>query len=132
MVAIHGFSGHFCVFGREKNKRELKREWKMMWKIVTMNTLGSEIKKNEAKMHFSCQAHTAKKVKIDHFSITFCKSKVRVPFCIQFLIIFNSFSVSILSKMEWKWNGKWWENEWKMNQKCQLWTTLLYWSSPTI
>ena len=44
-----------------------------------MNTLGSEIKKNEVKMHFSHQAH-CQKVKNDHFSFAFCKSKVRVPF----------------------------------------------------
>jgi len=28
--------------------------------MVTVNTLGSEIKKNEAKMHFSRQAHCQK------------------------------------------------------------------------
>ena len=54
------FSAHFHVFGRGTNKREWKREWKMMWKIVTANTLGSEIKKNGAKMHFSHQAHCQK------------------------------------------------------------------------
>ena len=28
--------------------------------------------------------------------------------------------------METEWNGKWCKNEWKMDQKCQLWTTLIY------
>ena len=27
--------------------------------------------------------------------------------------------------METKWNGKWMKNEWKMDQKCQLWMTLI-------
>jgi hypothetical protein len=35
-------------------------KWKMIWKIVTVNTLGSEIKKNDAKMHFAHQAHCQK------------------------------------------------------------------------
>ena len=30
--------------------------------------------------------------------------------------------------METKWNGKWMKNEWKMDQKCQLWTTLICYS----
>ena len=39
----------------------------MMRKVVTVNTLGRENKKNEAKMHLSHQAH-CQKGENDHFS----------------------------------------------------------------
>ena len=115
------FLAHFCLFGRGTNKSGLKMEWKMMWKMVTVKSPEREFQKNGAKMHFSRQAQCQK----DHFLVPFCKSEVRVPFFWHFAFIFILFWVSILGKMETKWNGKWFKNEWKMDQKCQLWTTLL-------
>ena len=69
--------------------------------------------------------HTAKKMKIDHFSGPFLQSKVRVPFCIDisFILSFN------FEKNGKKWNGKWLNNDWIMGQKCQLWMTLITTSS---
>ena len=51
-------------------------------------------------------------------------AKERLGF--HFSFIFLSFSVSILRKMETKWNEKWCKNECEMNQKCHLWTTLMF------
>jgi hypothetical protein len=45
-----------CIWQGNKQKG-IKKGIK---KMVTVNTLGSEIKKNEAKMHFSRQAHCQK------------------------------------------------------------------------
>ena len=53
----------------------------------------------------------------------FIFAKARLGF--HFLFISLSFSVSILRKMETKWNGKWFKNEQNMDWKCQLWMTLL-------
>ena len=116
----NSFSGHFCVFGRETNKREQKMEWKMTWKMVTVNTLGRKFLKNGAKMHFSLQAHCQKDEKWSFFRSLFAEAWVGF----HFAVIFLSFSLSFSSKMESKWNAKWLKNEWKMSQKCQLWTTL--------
>jgi hypothetical protein len=86
-----------------------------------VNTLRREFEKNGAKMHFSLQAHCQKDEKWPFFGSIFAKARLGF----HFLFIFISFSVSILRKMVTKWNGKWFKNEWKMNQKCQLWTTLI-------
>ena len=49
------FRSFSCIWQGNKQKG-MKNDVK----IVTMNTLGSEIKKNEVKMHFSHQAHCQK------------------------------------------------------------------------
>ena len=90
-------------------------------KMVTVNTLESLNSENENKMHFSRQAHCQKDEKCSFFGSIFAKARLGF----HFLFIFLSFSVSILRKMETKWNGKWFKNERKMNRKCQLWTTLI-------
>ena len=56
------FLAHFRVYGRETNlnKREWKMMWKTMWKMVTVKPSESKFRKNEAKMHFSLQAHCQK------------------------------------------------------------------------
>ena len=84
---------------------------------------GKEILEKWSKNAFFPSGTLPKRWKMIIFRVYFCKSKVRVPFCIT--VIFLSFSVSILRKMETKWNGKWLKNNWKMDQKCQLWTSLL-------
>ena len=116
------FLAHFRLFGRGTNKKGLKMEPKMMLKMVTVNALGREFQKNGAKMHSSRQAQGQKDEKWSFFSSLFAKARLGF----HFIFIFRSFSVSILRKMETKWNGKWFKNEWKMDQKCQLWTTLIY------
>ena len=115
------FLAHFRLFGRGTNKKGLKMEPKMMLKMVTVNALGREFQKNGAKMHSSRQAQGQKDEKWSFFSSLFAKARLGF----HFIFIFRSFSVSILRKMETKWNGKWFKNEWKMDQKCQLWTTLI-------
>ena len=93
----------------------------MMWKMVTVNTLGREFQKNGAKMHFSLQAQGQKDEKWSLFSSIF--PKARLGF--HFAFIFLSFSVSILRKMETKWTENETENEPKMARKWLPWTTLL-------
>ena len=111
-----------CGMGRETNKRELIMEWKMMWKTVTVNTLGREILKMEQKCIFHFR-HTGKKnEKWSFFESIYAKARLGFHFLFNFL----SFSVSILRKIETKWNRNWWKNEWKMNKKCQPWTTLFH------
>ena len=69
-------------------------------------------------MHFSLQAHCQKDEKQPFSRSIFATARLGF----HFLFIFHSFSVSILRKIG---NGKWIKNEWKMDQKCQLWTTLI-------
>ena len=90
---------------------------------------GMGILEKWSKFAFFCQAQGQKDEKWSFFSSLFAKARLGFHFAINFL----SFSVSILRKMETKWNGKWFKNEWKMDWKCQLWTTLLLWfSSPHV
>jgi hypothetical protein len=72
VIAILGpFSAHFHLFGRGTNKKGLKMEWKMMWKMVTVNTLEREFQKIGAKMHSSRQAQGQKYEKWSFFSFPF-------------------------------------------------------------
>ena len=100
-----------CGMGKETNKREWKMEWKMMWKMVTVNTLGREILKMEQKCIFHFR-HTGKKMKNDRVHL--CKSKVRVPFFIQFSFILSFNFEKNRNKMKQKLMEKWVENEQKM------------------
>ena len=77
-------------------------------------------------MHFARQAQCQKDAKRSFFGSLFAKARVGF----HFTFIFCSFSVSFLRKMESKWNGKWWQNDSKMNEKWQPWTTLMVCTLP--
>ena len=66
----NSFLGHFWVFGRGTNKKELKMDYKMMWKMFTVNTLEKKLRKMVGKCIFLAR-HSAKTMKNDHFSVHF-------------------------------------------------------------
>ena len=86
---------------------------------------GKEILEKWSKNAFFPLGTLPKRWKMIIFWVYFCKSKINVPFCINISFILSFNFESTLGKMERKRNGKWLKNDWKMDQKCQLWTTLL-------
>ena len=125
VAILEPFSAHFkLIFGSflciwQSNKQKgIKNDVKNGYHEHP----GKEILEKWGKNAFFPSGTLPKRWTMIIFQVYFCKSEVRVPFCINFSFIL-SFN---FEKMETKWNGKWLKNDWKMDQKCQLWTTLIF------
>ena len=80
-----------------------------------------EILEKWSKNAFFPSGTLPKRWKMIIFWVYFCKSEVRVPFCINFSFILSFKYEKNGNKMNWKMVEEWL----KMDQKCQLWTTLM-------